>query len=61
VPCFLRNVELIDGGAAFAARCPLVGGVLPPGPHVVVMNATFSGGEVATSSFIWDVRPNTEP
>jgi hypothetical protein len=61
LPCFLANVASIGGGAAYAARCPLVGGVLPPGPHVVVMTATFSGGEVASGSFILDVRANTEP
>ena len=61
LPCFIRNVEVVAGGAAFAGRCPLVGGLLPAGSHVVRMNATFSTGQVASSSFIWNVRPNTEP
>ena len=61
LPCFVANVEVVAGGAAIAGRCPLVGGILPPGPHVLVMTAFFSGGEVASGSFILDVRPNTEP
>jgi hypothetical protein len=61
LPCFVANVEVVAGGAAFAGRCPLVGGLLPPGPHIVVMTAFFAGGEVESGSFIWDVRPNTEP
>jgi len=61
VPCLAANLESVAGGVAIAGRCPLVGGIFPPGPHVVVMTAVFSGGEVASGSFILDVRPNTEP
>jgi hypothetical protein len=61
LPCFIANVEVVAGGAAFAGRCPLVGGMLPPGPHVVQMTAFFAGGNVESGSFIWEVRPNTEP
>ncbi len=60
--CLLANpLEPVGGGSGIAARCPLVGRILPPGPHVVVVNATFSGGDSATGSFILDVRSNTEP
>ena len=61
LPCFVANLESVGGGAAIAGRCPIVGGILPPGPHIMVMTAVFSGGEVASASFILDVRPNTEP
>ena len=62
VSCLLANpLEPVSGGGGIAARCPLVGRILPPGPHVILVNATFSGGDTATGSFILDVRPNTEP
>ncbi len=62
VSCLLANpLEAVSGGGGIAARCPLVGRILPPGPHVISVNATFSGGDSATGSFILDVRPNAEP
>ena len=62
VNCLLANpLESLAGGFGIAARCPLIGRILPPGPHVIQVNATFSGGDSTTGSFILDVRPNTEP
>jgi hypothetical protein len=66
VPCILANrVELVGGGAGFAGRCPLTGGLiagaLGPGPHLLRVTAAFASGETASDSFIVQVRPNTEP
>lgn len=62
VRCLLANPLVpVGGGIAFAARCPLIGSILPPGPHVVRVEATFSSGPPASGSFILDARANTEP
>jgi hypothetical protein len=66
VPCILANqVEVVGGGAAYAGRCPLTGGIvaqfLGSGPHVMSVRAAFSTGETASDSLIVQVRPNTEP
>ncbi|MGD9906208.1 MAG: choice-of-anchor L domain-containing protein [Vicinamibacterales bacterium] len=66
LPCILANgIELVAGGAAFAGRCPLAGGIiagaLGAGPHVFRLSAAFSSGETASDTLILQVRPNTEP
>ncbi len=59
--CASARPVAVLGGGGFAFSCPLIGGVLPPGSHIVSVNLVFSDTTTASDAVVLQVVQNTEP
>ena len=61
VACLTAHpIETVGSGPGIALRCPLSGGLLGPGIHVLAFSLSFNDATTASDSVVWQVIPVSE-